>query len=102
MTSSGTTVSVPSLARQARSKVAAAETLAQRDLRIAQLESHVALLTASRVAMIRAVGELGGSGKWAKFFESYSDVRARLTELGALPEADVSPLPSHEARKKVR
>lgn len=76
------------------SKAAAAEALAQRDLRIAQLESRLALLTASHVAMIRAVGELGGFGKWAKFFESYSDFRARLTQLGALPEARVTPLPS--------
>lgn len=76
------------------SKVAAADALAQRDLRIAQLEAQVALLTASHLAMIRAVGELGGFGKWTKFFESYSDVRVRLSELGALPEAEVSPLPS--------
>ncbi|MDZ5777320.1 hypothetical protein U4I94_23140, partial [Stenotrophomonas maltophilia] len=42
---------------------AAASALADRDVRIAELESQVALLTASHVAMIRAVGELGGFSK---------------------------------------
>lgn len=46
---------------------AAASALADRDVRIAELESQVALLTASHVAMIRAVGELGGFSKWAQF-----------------------------------
>jgi hypothetical protein len=53
------------------SGVAAAGALADRDIRIAELESQVALLTASHVAMIRAVGELGGFSKWAQFYDSY-------------------------------
>ncbi|MXV07689.1 MULTISPECIES: hypothetical protein [unclassified Xanthomonas] len=75
------------------SGVAAASALADRDVRIADLESQVALLTASHVAMIRAVGELGGFSKWAQFYESYSGSRERLAQLGALPEAAVESLP---------
>lgn len=72
---------------------AAASALADRDLRIAELESQVALLTASHVAMIRAVGELGGFTKWAQFYESYRSSRDQLAQLGALPEAEVTPIP---------
>lgn len=79
------------------SKAAAADALAQRDLRIAQLESQVALLIASHLAMIRAVGELGGFSKWAQFYESYSTSRTQLAQLGALPEAGVESFPQHKA-----
>lgn len=75
------------------SGVAAASALADRDVRIAELESQVALLTASHVAMIRAVGELGGFSRWAQFYESYSGARDQLAQLGALPEAAVESLP---------
>lgn len=57
---------------------AAARALADRDVRIAELKSQMALLTASHVAMIRAVGELGGFRKWAQFYESYSGPREQL------------------------
>jgi len=71
----------------------AASALADRDVRIAELEAQVALLTASHVAMIRAVGELGGFSKWAQFYESYRGSRDRLAQTGALPEATVGALP---------
>jgi len=71
------------------SGVAAASRLADCHVRIAELESHVALLTASHVAMIRAVGELGGFNRWAQFYESYRSSRDQLAQLGALPEAKV-------------
>ncbi|MCC8913241.1 hypothetical protein JH298_21595 (plasmid) [Xanthomonas campestris pv. campestris] len=74
------------------SGVAAASALADRDVRIAELESQVALLTASHVAMIRAVGELGGFSKWSQFYESYQASRNKLAQLGALPSADLTPL----------
>lgn len=77
---------------------AAASALADRDLRIAELESQVALLTASHVAMIRAVGELGGFSKWAQFYESYSGSRDQLAQLGALPEATVELLPQRRPK----
>ena len=80
------------------SGVAAASALADRDLRIAELESQVALLTASHVAMIRAVGELGGFSKWAQFYESYGGSRDQLAQLGALPEATVESLPQRRPK----
>lgn len=77
---------------------AAASALADRDVRIAELESQVALLTASHVAMIRAVGELGGFSKWAQFYESYRGSRDQLAQLGALPEATVESLPQRRPK----
>jgi len=68
---------------------AAANALADRELSISALESQVALLISSHVALIRAVGELGGFSKWAQFYESYRDSRDRLIQLGALPESSV-------------
>lgn len=85
------------------SGVAAAGALADRDVRIAELESQVALLTASHVAMIRAVGELGGFSKWAQFYDSYSGSRDQLASMGALPEAKVEIWKkTHLLCKKVR
>lgn len=79
------------------SGVAAASALAERDVRIAELEAQVALLTASHLAMIRAVGELGGFSKWAQFYESYRGSRGLLVQLGALPEATVESLARHKS-----
>lgn len=64
--------------------------MAEKDLRIEELERQVALLTASHVAMIRAVGELGGFSKWIKFYESYRAVREELAKMGALPTASIT------------
>ncbi len=80
------------------SGTAAAGALAERDVRIAELESQVALLIASHVAMIRAVGELGGFSKWAQFYESYSASRDQLAQLGALPEAKMESFPPRGAK----
>lgn len=80
------------------SGVAAAGALADRDIRIAELESQVALLTASHVAMIRAVGELGGFSKWAQFYDSYRASRDQLAQLGALSEVRVESLPSRKSK----
>lgn len=66
--------------------------LAAKDARIAELEAAVQLLTASHVAMLRAVGELGGFSKWAKFYKDYSSVRDSLSALGALPNSTLRPL----------
>lgn len=71
------------------SKEKVAVTLAEKDLRIAELERQIELLTASHVAMIRAVGELGGMSKWAKFYEQYREMREKLVAMGALGSADV-------------
>jgi hypothetical protein len=43
-----------------KSGIQIAATIAEKDLRIADLESQVALLTASHLPMLGAAGELGG------------------------------------------
>ena len=75
-----------------RSKDSAAMGMAEKDSRIGYLERQVELLTASHVAMLRALGELGGYAKWAKFFDSYKDIRDELIKMGAMPTAKVIPL----------
>ncbi|AVJ28149.1 hypothetical protein [Achromobacter spanius] len=68
-----------------RSGADTAASLADKDIRIAELQATVQLLTASHLAMLRVVGELGGFSKWAKFYEHYRDARDKLGDLGALP-----------------
>jgi hypothetical protein len=68
-----------------QSGVQVAATIADKDIKIANLESQVALLTASHLAMLRAVGELGGFGKWAAFYDQSREARQRLERLGAIP-----------------
>ncbi|HEM7878109.1 hypothetical protein DF044_30790 [Burkholderia contaminans] len=66
--------------------------LADKDIKIAELEATVQLLTASHLALIRIVGELGGFGKWAKFYTEYRDAQEKLAALGAIPTAQVAAL----------
>ncbi|WGS46153.1 hypothetical protein LFL97_34510 [Burkholderia sp. JSH-S8] len=73
-----------------RSGADTAASLADKDIRIAELEATVQLLTASHLAMLRAVGELGGFGKWARFYDEYRDARDKLINLGAVPTATVA------------
>lgn len=75
-----------------RSGAHTAASLANKDIRIAELEATVQLLTASHLAMLRAVGELGGFSKWAKFYEQHRGARDKLIALGAIPTATVSSL----------
>ena len=63
--------------------------LADREARIAELEQHVELLVGSHVAMLRAVGELGGFSKWSRFFEKTSAARSTLATLGSLPSGEI-------------
>lgn len=70
-----------------RSGTDTAASLAGKDIRIAELQATVQLLTASHLAMLRIVGELGGFSKWAKFYEQYRDAHDKLDDLGALPPA---------------
>lgn len=72
-----------------RSTDSAAMSLAEKDIRIAELERQIELLTASHVAMIRAVGECGGFDAWGKFFPIYREVRTELVKMGAMPTAKV-------------
>jgi hypothetical protein len=83
-----------------RSGADTAASLADKDIRIAELEATVQLLTASHLAMLRAVGELGGFSKWARFYEHYRDARDKLAELGAIPEATVSPMPADSPKHR--
>jgi hypothetical protein len=83
-----------------RSGVDTAKSLADKDIRITELEASVQLLTASHLAMLRAVGELGGFSKWARFYEQYRDARDKLAEFGAIPEAAVSPMPAQSPTRQ--
>jgi hypothetical protein len=71
------------VAKQSGAQVAA--TIADKDIKIANLESQVALLTASHLAMLRAVGELGGFRKWAAFYDRFREERQQLDRLGSTP-----------------
>jgi len=83
-----------------RSGADTAASLADKDIRIAELEATVQLLTASHLAMLRAVGELGGFSKWAKFYENYREARDKLAELGAIPTAPVSAIPAEKPTRR--
>ncbi|MBR7745148.1 hypothetical protein [Undibacterium baiyunense] len=83
-----------------RSSKDLASALAEKEIRIRELETSVQLLTASHLAMIRVVGELGGFSKWANFFEFYTAARDNLYKLGALPETSVAPLA--QVNKRIR
>jgi cell division FtsZ-interacting protein ZapD len=74
-----------------QSAVDTAAALAKKDHRIAELEACVQILTTSHVALLRAVGAMGGFSRWAQFFEKHQDVRRKLTDLGAIPES-VTPM----------
>ncbi|MGO9603115.1 MAG: hypothetical protein ACLQAT_06885 [Candidatus Binataceae bacterium] len=71
-----------------QSKHKTAEALSKKDLRIVELERQVAQLTASHIAMIRAVGETGGFTKWVQFFHNFSEIRDQLAASHALPSQD--------------
>ena len=82
------------------SKENIAKQLAKKDQKIAELQRQVKILTASHVAMIRAVGELGGMSKWLQFYEDYKQVRDELQKIGAMPDKD-SDIMSHNASDKI-
>jgi hypothetical protein len=70
--------------KQSAADTAAA--LAKKDQRIAELETSVRILTTSHVALLRAVGAMGGFSRWAQFFEKHQETRRLLSELGAIPD----------------
>jgi hypothetical protein len=67
-----------------------AAVLADKQSRIDQMETMVALLTASHVALLRSLGELGGFAKWAAFYERFREARDALQKIGAIPAGDES------------
>jgi len=54
--------------------------------RLEQAEAHNQLLIASHRAMLSAIGELGGTRAWLRFFANHPNALASLDEIGALPE----------------
>jgi len=62
--------------------------MAKKDSEIVKLKYQISVLTASHVAMMRAIGELGGFPKWLNILEKFKAVRDELSVLGAMPKAD--------------
>jgi hypothetical protein len=67
-----------------------AAALVDKQSRIEQMEAMVALLTASHVALLRSLGELGGFAKWAAFYERFREARGALQKVGAIPAENES------------
>jgi hypothetical protein len=67
-----------------------AAALVDKQSRIEQMETIVALLTTSHVALLRSLGELGGFAKWAAFYERFRDARDALQKIGAIPAENES------------
>ncbi|QHN05427.1 hypothetical protein FTO74_08980 [Granulicella sp. WH15] len=63
--------------------------IVQKDARIAELERRVEILSVSHLAMMRAVGELGGISKWLKLYANHREIRDELNKMGMLPKTDV-------------
>lgn len=61
-----------------RTNAATAKLLAEKDRRILELEAQVQLLTSSHLAVIRAVGEMGGFSRWAEFYAHYPAAKRLL------------------------
>lgn len=87
------------VSRQSKvSKKRIADQLASKDQRIAELERDLDILRASHLAMIRAVGELGGMSKWMQFFEHFKEIPLQLSKWGAMPVSDNTELVIHKPR----
>jgi hypothetical protein len=67
-----------------------AAALVDKQSKIDQMERTVELLTASHIALLRSLGELGGFAKWAAFYARYQEARDALRETGAIPADDES------------
>jgi hypothetical protein len=80
-----------------RSRDQLARQLAHKDARIGELERQIEILRCSHIAMMRAVGELGGTSKLLKMYESYREFRGELQRLGLLGSAEVKPFAAKAA-----
>lgn len=67
------------------SKEGVASKLATQEARIEELEKLVGTLTTGHLALIAAVGQVGGMGKLAKFYENFREIRNCLYDAGAIP-----------------
>lgn len=56
------------------------------------LKEERELLIASHKAMLLAVGEMGGMAAWRRFFPAWEETRNQLSQLRALPTAEVTEL----------
>ena len=59
--------------------------------RLEETEARNQLLIASHRAMLSAIGELGGTRAWLRFFANHQNLLTNLDEIGALPE-NVTPI----------
>lgn len=75
-----------------RGNAATAKLLAEKDLRILELEAQVQLLTSSHLAAIRAVGELGGFARWSEFYAGYTAAQRTLGTETSFAMDNVRPL----------
>jgi hypothetical protein len=60
--------------------------IADRDRKISELNRLVQILTASHKAMLLAVGEIGGTAAWQRFFATYERIRVDLRKLDVVPD----------------
>lgn len=65
--------------KQSQSKLALQ--LAEKNKKIAELEKKIQILTAFHIAMLKAVGEIGGISTWVNFFEKSKDIKSYLITL---------------------
>lgn len=65
--------------KQSQSKLALQ--LAEKDKKIAELEKQIQILTASHIAMLKAVGEIGGVSAWVEFFKNNENIKNNLIGL---------------------
>ena len=75
-------------AKQSRDRDA--ESLAEKDLRITELERRNDLLIASHKAMVMAIGEFGGIAGWQRFFPHWQQVEELLRDMSAMPSAEIT------------
>ena len=70
--------------------------LAEKSRRLEELESHLCLLAASHVALVRVVGEMGGFPRWIKFFSNFREARNLMMAVGALDTTTFSSLEKYD------
>ena len=68
------------------SRQALARRLAAKEAEIIELKRKLSILTASHRAMLTAIGTVGGTAAWIKFFRKFEHIRSELRELNAIPD----------------
>ncbi len=85
------------ISKHSRSQTASQ--MADKDLRIGELEKQIEILRTSHLALIRAVGEMGGMSRWLRFFENYREAREELKALGLLPQTEITMIARSKAER---